>query len=86
MQDKPYYCPNCRANRVKFSVKSTYSQQFMKDAITGEIKESAEAFPVDQVEPDIQCMVCQFTTNEMRFIKQAEREPRMPAGDVQSYT
>jgi hypothetical protein len=58
----------------------------MKDAITGEVKEASDAVPIDQVEPDIQCMVCSFTTNEMRFIKQAEREPRTPTGEVQSYT
>jgi hypothetical protein len=78
MQDKPYYCPNCRSNRVKFSVMSTYSQYLMKDAFTGAITQSNEPVPVEQSEPHIQCMVCKFIGNEMRFIKQAEREPRTP--------
>jgi hypothetical protein len=76
MQDKPYFCPNCRSNRVKFSIISSYSQKFLKDAITGEVKEISELNPIEQAEPDIQCLVCNFIGNEMRFVKQAEREPR----------
>jgi Zn finger protein HypA/HybF involved in hydrogenase expression len=76
MQDKPYFCPNCRSNRVKFSIISSYSQKFLKDAITGEVKEMSELNPIEQAEPDIQCLVCNFIGNEMRFVKQAEREPR----------
>lgn len=76
MQDKPYFCPNCRSNRVKFSIINSYSQRFMKDALTGVVSEMSEPAPLDQGEPNIQCLVCNFTGNELRFIKQAEREPR----------
>ncbi|MDF2924740.1 MAG: hypothetical protein K0R57_3654 [Paenibacillaceae bacterium] len=76
MQGKPYFCPNCRSNRVKFSVMTMYSQSFMKDALTGAISATDEAQLVPEPEPNIQCRVCGFTGNELRFIKQAEREPR----------
>ncbi|WP_231891270.1 hypothetical protein [Paenibacillus swuensis] len=55
---------------------SSYNQRFLKDAITGVVEEMAEPVEVQQTEPHIQCMVCQFVGNEMRFVKQAEREPR----------
>jgi DNA-directed RNA polymerase subunit RPC12/RpoP len=76
MQEKPYFCPNCRSNRVKFSVITRSAQSFMKDAISGEVTSNTEAEEFEQSEPDIQCNVCSFVGNEMRFIKQAEREPR----------
>lgn len=76
MEQKPYFCPNCRSNRVKFSVISSYSQRFLKDAITGTVQEVSDPQQMEEIEPTIQCLVCSFTGNEMRFIKQAEREPR----------
>lgn len=76
MQDKPYFCPNCRSNRVKFNVVTMYSQSFMKDALTGVISVADDAQQVAEQEPNIQCRVCGFTGNELRFIRQAEREPR----------
>lgn len=76
VQQKPYFCPNCRSNRVKFNVLMTYSQSFMKNAWDGSVSDAAEPVPVQMDEPQIQCRVCGFTGNEMRFIKQAEREPR----------
>ncbi|CAG7623422.1 hypothetical protein ACFQI7_04410 [Paenibacillus allorhizosphaerae] len=76
MQDKPYFCPNCRSNRVKFSIISNYAQRFMKDAVTGVVQDFSEPEQLDSSEPTIQCLVCSFTGNEMRFVKQAEREPR----------
>lgn len=76
VQEKPYFCPNCRSNRVKFNVVTTYSQSFMKDALSGVVSLSEEARIVPEPEPNIQCRVCGFTGNELRFIKQAEREPR----------
>ncbi|GKS10041.1 hypothetical protein [Paenibacillus chitinolyticus] len=76
MQDKPYFCPNCRSNRIKFSLMTSYSQPFVKDALTGVVTESSEANAIAQSEPTIQCQVCSFVGNEMRFVKQAEREPR----------
>jgi len=78
MQNKPYFCPNCRSNRVKFNVISSTYQQFMKNAVTGEVMSIEEPQTVDDHEATIQCLVCQFTGNEMRFIKQAERDPRVP--------
>ncbi|MNI41986.1 hypothetical protein D3C73_962550 [compost metagenome] len=76
MEEKPYFCPNCRSNRVKFSVITSYSQAFMKDALSGNVTEYKEPDPVPEAEPTIQCSVCSFVGNELRFIKQAEREPR----------
>ncbi|MDF2722836.1 MAG: hypothetical protein K0Q59_2511 [Paenibacillus sp.] len=77
MQDKPYYCPNCRSNRTKFRILSTTYQSFMKEAMTGAVYDMAEPIIVDEIEPTIGCLVCGFTGNEMRFVKQAEREPRV---------
>ncbi|WP_438446818.1 hypothetical protein [Gorillibacterium sp. sgz5001074] len=76
IQEKPYFCPNCRSNRVKFNMVTMYSQPFLKDAVTGMVDSTDEPVAVDEQEPNIQCRVCGFTGNEMRFIKQAEREPR----------
>ncbi|GAA4871477.1 hypothetical protein GCM10023310_58820 [Paenibacillus vulneris] len=76
MQEKPYFCPNCRSNRIKFSVISSYSQRFLKDAISGTVQEMNDPQQIQDSEPMIQCLVCNFTGNELRFIKQAEREPR----------
>ncbi|NOU93449.1 hypothetical protein GC093_09485 [Paenibacillus sp. LMG 31456] len=85
MQDKPYFCPNCRSNRVKFSVISSFSQRFLKDALSGSVQEVTEPQQIQETEPMIQCLVCSFTGNEMRFIKQAEREPRMMTPTDPSY-
>ncbi|GFR37748.1 hypothetical protein PRECH8_10440 [Insulibacter thermoxylanivorax] len=78
MENKPYYCPNCRSNRVKFNIISSTCQRMIKDAITGEVLALEEPEALPQEEATIQCLVCQFMGNEMRFIKQAEREPRIP--------
>jgi hypothetical protein len=86
MQEKPYFCPNCRSNRVKFSVVSSSKANIMKDAVTGEIKQMDEPQPIDELEPNIQCLVCSFTGNESRFLKQAEREPRTETSTNPSYT
>ncbi|MFS0839372.1 hypothetical protein [Paenibacillus sp. 1P03SA] len=76
MQDKPYFCPNCRSNRIKFSLMTSYSQPFVKDALTGAVTVSSEPSEIAENEPTIQCQVCSFVGNEMRFVKQAERQPR----------
>jgi hypothetical protein len=55
---------------------SSFSQRFMKDAHSGAVQEVTEPQQIQDTEPTIQCLVCSFTGNEMRFIKQAEREPR----------
>lgn len=85
MMDKPYFCPNCRSNRVKFNEITSYAQWFMKDAISGEVVESEEPELIEENESMIQCNVCQFVGNEMRFIKQAEKEPRTPTTTVSVY-
>jgi len=85
MEEKPYFCPNCRSNRIKFSVITSYSQMFLKDALTGGVKEVQEPNPIAEQEPTIQCLVCHFTGNELRFIKQAEREPRPGATAPPTY-
>lgn len=77
MEEKAYFCPNCRSNRTKFRVFTTTSQTFMKEPVTGEVYSMAEPILVEDAEPTIGCLVCGFAGNEMRFVKQAEREPRM---------
>jgi len=79
MEEKPYFCPNCRSNRIKFSVITSYSRRILKDAHTGAILESSEPQVIVEPEPNIECMVCHFIGNEMRFVKQAEKEPRTAA-------
>ncbi|PYI50354.1 hypothetical protein [Paenibacillus flagellatus] len=76
MQEKPYFCPNCRSNRTKFRVLFTTSQSFVKEPVTGSIHDMNEPVMIEESEPTIGCLVCGFTGNEMRFVKQAEREPR----------
>lgn len=71
---QPYYCPNCRSNRVKFSFIRQSSQDIIKDAVTGEITEQLSTVELDQP-LQVRCRVCQYTGDEMRFVKQAEREP-----------
>lgn len=85
MDSKPYFCPNCRSNRVKFSFITNASQRFMKDAITGEISELYTPELISQPEPTVQCLVCDFVGNELRFVKQAEREPRTQTQVQSSY-
>jgi len=77
VQEKPYFCPNCRSNRTKFRLLTTMSQHFRKDPITGAVTEMREPVPVEQNEPTVGCEVCGFVGNELRFVKQAEREPRL---------
>lgn len=84
MENKPYFCPNCRSNRVKFNVISKTSTRIQKDAISGEVMSMDEPQAVSDQEETIQCLVCSFIGNELRFIKQAEREPRIPS--PQSFT
>jgi hypothetical protein len=86
VQEKPYFCPNCRSNRVKFSMISSFSQRFMKDALSGAVQEVTEPQAIEDTEPMIQCLVCNFKGNEMRFIKQAERQPRVVTPTNLSYT
>lgn len=83
MQNKPYFCPNCRSNRVKFNIISSSSQRVMKDALTGEVMSMEEPQEMADTEATIQCLVCNFVGNEMRYIRQAEREPR--PGQPQAY-
>lgn len=77
MENKPYFCPNCRSNRVKFNQIQKTSQQLFKDAQSGEITEIEEPVVIEEPEPLIECRVCSFQSNEQRFIKQAERFPRV---------
>ena len=71
----PYFCPNCRSNRVKFSLIAGVKQRIRKDAATGAILARDDAEFARMEEPTVQCEVCSFIGNEQRFIKQAQREP-----------
>ncbi|MDP5273425.1 hypothetical protein [Chengkuizengella axinellae] len=77
MEAKPYFCPNCRANRIKFNLITSTSLQMLKDAYNGQVVEQADPMMIAESEPMIQCRVCNYSGNEMRFIRQAEREPRI---------
>jgi rubredoxin len=79
VETKAYYCPNCRSNRTKFSFITSQSHSVMKNAITGEIETTDEPTEIPLAEPQVRCRVCDFVGNELRFIKQAEREPRTPS-------
>lgn len=79
MEVKPYYCPNCRSNRAKFSLIEQTRRQMLKDAMTGDIIEIDEPVTIEEPEPTIECKVCGFQGNELRFIRQAERDPRLPS-------
>ncbi len=79
LQDKPYFCPNCKSNRIKFNVIASTTRRFLKDALTGSILEMEEPQTVQEQEPVVECLVCHFVGNEMRFVKQAEKEPRVPS-------
>ncbi|WP_166238004.1 hypothetical protein [Paenibacillus turpanensis] len=85
MQEKPYFCPNCRSNRVKFALLETTSTFFMKDAINGSVSEMGEPQLIEEADPQVQCMVCRFVGNELRFVKQAEREPRTETTVASAY-
>jgi hypothetical protein len=76
METKPYFCPNCRSNRTKFSFITNQIQSVLKNAISGEIENASEPSDLPLDEPQVKCGVCSFVGNEMRFTKQAEREPR----------
>lgn len=78
MDNKPYFCPNCRSNRVKFNLLKRTKSSFMKDALNGEISQIEDPVLIEDPEPFIECRVCGFEGNEQRFVRQAEREPRLP--------
>lgn len=86
MQEKPYFCPNCCANRTKFKVITSYSQQLKKDPISGTIHDLQDAEQLVESDPAITCMVCNFTGNELRFVKQAGRDPRIVSETIEVYT
>lgn len=86
MQEKPYFCPDCRSNRFKFKVEFNTYQSFTKDPITGAIGDLQDPVQKETAEPTIVCGVCGFAGNEMRFIKQAEREPRTGNSPVVTFT
>ena len=78
MQDKPYFCPNCRANRVRFKTIRREAQVIQKDAFDGNILSQGdpETFSTIQGDTEVQCLSCNFVGYENMFIKMAEREPR----------
>lgn len=80
MLNKPYFCPNCRSNRIKFSLIEQTRRRFLKEAMTGDITEIEDPEVIVEPEPTIECRVCGFAGNEMRFVRQAERNPTGSAG------
>lgn len=78
MEEKPYFCPKCRANRTKFRIIRRVVHQVKKDAFDGNIVTMGpeELFVTLQGEREVECQVCSFIGYEMMFIKAAEHEPR----------
>lgn len=78
MQEVPYFCPKCRANRIKFKIIQRVSQPVVKDAFDGDIVSMGQEEPDITIQGDteVECMNCHFRGYEMMFIKAAEREPR----------
>lgn len=79
MENHPFYCPNCRSNRTKFSLITNINhvQDVIKNAVTGVIESEQEPYEKVSDEQLIRCHVCDFVGDELRFIKQAERSPRV---------
>jgi len=78
MQEKPYFCPNCRGNRTKFRLITRNAQHIQKDAFDGSVKEmgNLDSFITEQGDTEVECLACNYIGYEMMFIKAAEREPR----------
>lgn len=78
-QVSPYYCPQCKSNRVRFQVISKYSQPVHKDPRTGEISERvAEPHLVTKEgrpDVDVRCEVCNYTAGESIFTAAARNSP-----------
>lgn len=78
MQEKPYFCPQCRGNRTKFRVIQRISQEIKKDAFDGDVVSMGQEEPYETVQGDteVECLVCHYVGYETMFVKAAEREPR----------
>jgi hypothetical protein len=85
METNPYFCPNCRSNRTKFSLITSQSQDIMKNAISGEIESVTEPLEVEMSQPQVKCKICSFEGNEQRFVNQAAREPRPATTTTSAY-
>lgn len=79
MDEKPYLCPHCRANRVNFRRIRRVANIVNKDAFDGSIVDSGmeEPYLTQQGEHEVECLSCHFIGYEAMFIKAAEREPRV---------
>lgn len=85
METNPYFCPNCRSNRTKFSLITSQSQDIIKNAISGEIESTDEPYGIELTQPQVKCRICSFEGNEQRFVNQAMREPRPTSSATSVY-
>ena len=78
-QAAPYFCPQCRSNRVRFQVINKFSQPVHMDPRTGEIKERiGEPHLVTKdgaPEVEVHCEVCSYTAGETLFTAAARNNP-----------
>ncbi len=76
--DRPYYCPQCRSNRMSFRLFYRLVQPVRKDPYTGAVIEAAPgprpAVP-EEAGLEVQCPVCNFRAPESIFVAAAAREP-----------
>lgn len=77
MEDRPYLCPACRANRTRFELIYHYIQEVHKDPASGAVTYAAdELVPAERSgRPllEVRCMICDFQGHEGLFVKAAQR-------------
>ena len=76
---EPYYCPQCKSNRVRFQVISKFSQPVHKDPRSGDIREKVSEPHLmtrdGQPDVDVRCEVCNYTALESIFTAAARNNP-----------
>jgi hypothetical protein len=76
---KPYLCPTCKSNRMRFTVIEQTPRYFRLDPQTGDVVAELAADELDLFHQPykgerflVQCGVCGTTEQEERFVKMAE--------------
>ncbi|GAB7386758.1 hypothetical protein BSNK01_05940 [Bacillaceae bacterium] len=83
MPGKPYLCPHCKANRMRFNIIEQVPTAVRLNPATGEVEkiltnEERDPFhlPYRGEKILVQCAQCGIIQNELSFIKMAEHYPR----------